>query len=109
MKDEADVQMFRVPVPRKTDLVPPHSRFCSYVSVRRSVSDSSTIDFLAFLILDINTRFATWFPFAHDLNPSVVESLPVGTRILAAIMQSAAVRTEGFAIVSLSGLVPAVQ
>lgn len=39
----------------------------------------------------------------------MIEVIPVGTRILAALMQAAAVRVEGFAIVSLAALAPAVQ
>jgi hypothetical protein len=38
-----------------------------------------------------------------------IERIPVGTRLLAALMQSAAIRVEGFAIVPLAALVPAVQ
>jgi hypothetical protein len=43
------------------------------------------------------------------LSRSAIESIPVGTRISAALMQAAAVRIEGFSIVSISSLVPAVQ
>jgi hypothetical protein len=38
-----------------------------------------------------------------------IQSIPVGTRISAAFLQSAAVRAAGFAIVPLAALAPAVK
>jgi hypothetical protein len=38
-----------------------------------------------------------------------IEEIPVGTRIAAAFVQSAAVRAAGFAIVPLASLAPAVK
>lgn len=52
-------------------------------------------DFVSFLVLDIG-------------NP-VIEAIPVGTRITSALLQSAAVRSSGFAIVPLNSLAPAVK
>lgn len=40
---------------------------------------------------------------------SAIDDIPVGTRISAALVQSAAVRTAGFAIVPLAALAPAVK
>jgi Trk-type K+ transport system membrane component len=40
---------------------------------------------------------------------SDIEEIPVGTRIAAAFVQSAAVRAAGFAIVPLASLAPAVK
>lgn len=44
-----------------------------------------------------------------DIGLEVTDSLPVGTRIVAALFQGLAARASGFAIVSLSALAPAVQ
>ncbi|KAI9633595.1 cation transport protein-domain-containing protein [Dioszegia hungarica] len=52
-------------------------------------------DFFFFLVLDIGTP--------------AIDDIPVGTRISAALVQSAAVRTAGFAIVPLAALAPAVK
>lgn len=52
-------------------------------------------DWVCFLVLDIGTE--------------AIEALPVGTRIVAAFLQSAAVRAAGFAIVPLGSLAPAVK
>jgi len=43
------------------------------------------------------------------LFPSAIESIPVGDRIVAGFLQSAAVRAAGFAIVPLAALAPAVK
>ncbi|RSH85304.1 low affinity potassium transporter [Saitozyma podzolica] len=53
------------------------------------------IDWVSFLVLDIGTP--------------AIESIPVGTRIIAGLLQSAAVRAAGFGIVPLSALAPAVK
>jgi Trk-type K+ transport system membrane component len=52
-------------------------------------------DWVSFLVLDIGTP--------------VIEAIPVGTRISAAFLQSAAVRAAGFSIVPLASLAPAVK
>lgn len=52
-------------------------------------------DWVCFLVLDIGTP--------------AIEALPVGTRIAAAFLQSAAVRAAGFGIVPLAALAPAVK
>jgi len=43
------------------------------------------------------------------LTSRAIEEIPVGTRIAAAFVQSAAVRAAGFAIVPLASLAPAVK
>ncbi|KAL7422889.1 hypothetical protein Q5752_002186 [Cryptotrichosporon argae] len=55
----------------------------------------TTIDWVSFLVLDIGTP--------------AIESIPVGTRIAAGFLQSAAVRAAGFGIVPLASLAPAVK
>ncbi|KAI0697181.1 cation transport protein-domain-containing protein [Cytidiella melzeri] len=55
----------------------------------------TTIEWISFIVLDIGL--------------SVTESLPAGTRAVAGLFQSFAVRASGFAIVSLSSLAPAFQ
>lgn len=55
----------------------------------------SATDWVSFLLLDIGN--------------SEIENIPVGTRMLDGLLQSAAVRSAGFGIVSLSNLAPAVQ
>ena len=66
------------------------------------VSDARTIpltcrmtDWVSFLVLDIGTP--------------VIQAIPIGRRIAAAFIQSAAVRAAGFAIVPLNSLAPAVK
>ncbi|RXK41787.1 hypothetical protein M231_01022 [Tremella mesenterica] len=53
------------------------------------------IDWVSFLVLDLGTP--------------TIASIPVGTRVVAGLIQSAAVRAAGFGIVSLSLLAPAVK
>ncbi|WVQ71233.1 hypothetical protein IAR50_000758 [Cryptococcus sp. DSM 104548] len=53
------------------------------------------VDWVSFLVLDLGTE--------------TIMSLPVGTRIAAGFLQSAAVRASGFSIVSLGNLAPAVK
>ncbi|KGB77669.1 potassium ion transporter [Cryptococcus deuterogattii R265] len=53
------------------------------------------IDWVSFLVLDLGTE--------------VIMSIPVGTRIAAGFLQSAAVRAAGFSIVPLAELAPAVK
>ena len=55
----------------------------------------NSIDWVSFLVLDIG-------------NPDI-EAIPVGTRVLDGLLQSFAVRSAGFAIVSLSDVAPALQ
>ncbi|WRT64079.1 uncharacterized protein IL334_001007 [Kwoniella shivajii] len=52
-------------------------------------------DFVSFMVLDIGTP--------------TIEAIPVGTRIVAGLLQSAAVRAAGFGIVALGSLAPAVK
>nr|XP_019049169.1 potassium ion transporter [Kwoniella bestiolae CBS 10118]OCF28099.1 potassium ion transporter [Kwoniella bestiolae CBS 10118] len=55
----------------------------------------TAIDWVSFLVLDIGTP--------------AIESIPVGTRIAAGLLQSVAVRAAGFGIVALGALAPAVK
>jgi len=52
-------------------------------------------DWVCFLVLDLGT--------------DVIQDIPVGRRIAAAFVQSAAVRAAGFAIVPIASLAPAVK
>ena len=52
-------------------------------------------DWVSFLVLDIGN--------------SEIDSIPVGTRLLDGLLQSAAVRAAGFGIVNLASLAPAVK
>jgi Trk-type K+ transport system membrane component len=74
-----------------TYLFPAHQTvFLSLVIVIMTLTD-----WVSFLVLDIGTP--------------VIEAIPVGTRISAAFLQSAAVRAAGFSIVPLASLAPAVK
>lgn len=53
------------------------------------------MDWISFLVLDLGTP--------------AIEDIPVGTRIIAGLLQSVAVRAAGFAIVPLNSLAPAVK
>nr|XP_019014907.1 potassium ion transporter [Kwoniella pini CBS 10737]OCF53688.1 potassium ion transporter [Kwoniella pini CBS 10737] len=55
----------------------------------------TSIDWVSFLVLDIGTP--------------AIEAIPVGTRIVAGLLQSAAVRAAGFGIVPLAAMAPAVK
>lgn len=44
-----------------------------------------------------------------DIGNEAIESIPVGVRVIDGMLQAAAVRAAGFAIVSLSALAPAVK
>nr|XP_018267116.1 potassium ion transporter [Kwoniella dejecticola CBS 10117]OBR89274.1 potassium ion transporter [Kwoniella dejecticola CBS 10117] len=55
----------------------------------------TSIDWVSFLVLDIGTP--------------AIEAIPVGTRIAAGLLQSAAVRAAGFGIVPLAAMAPAVK
>jgi len=59
------------------------------------MSPHSSIDWLCFLVLDIDDP--------------IMESIPVGTRIAIGLLQACAVRAAGFATVSIAGLAPAVK
>ncbi|KDQ50869.1 hypothetical protein JAAARDRAFT_141256 [Jaapia argillacea MUCL 33604] len=51
-----------------------------------------------------------WFSFlVLDLGTPDVMALPVGTRVIDGLLQAVAVRSSGFATVSLAGLAPAVR
>ena len=56
---------------------------------------SSLTDWFFFLILDIGT--------------SAIEAIPLNQRVLIGLFQAAAVRTAGFAAVSLAALAPGVK
>ena len=55
----------------------------------------STIDWVFFIILDIN-------------NPAI-DAIPAGVRVLAGLMQGIAVRAAGFAIIPLAAIAPGVK
>lgn len=55
----------------------------------------SSIDWFCFLVLDIG-------------NP-IIESIPIGTRILIGLLQASAVRAAGFVTIPIAGLAPAVK
>ncbi|KAF4456599.1 high-affinity potassium transport [Fusarium albosuccineum] len=59
------------------------------------ITTINTIDWLAFEVLNIGN--------------DVVEAMPVSDRVIAGWFQAVAVRAAGFAVVSISGLYPAVQ
>jgi hypothetical protein len=44
-----------------------------------------------------------------DIGNPAIESIPLGTRFMAGILQAVAVRAAGFGIVALSALAPAVK
>jgi Trk-type K+ transport system membrane component len=51
-----------------------------------------------------------WFFFLLlDLGNKAIDSIPVGVRVIDGMLQAAAVRAAGFAIISLSALAPAVK
>jgi Trk-type K+ transport system membrane component len=51
-----------------------------------------------------------WFFFLLlDLGDKAVESIPASVRVIDGMLQAAAVRAAGFAIVHLSALVPAIK
>ncbi|KAF5019051.1 hypothetical protein F66182_8943 [Fusarium sp. NRRL 66182] len=63
---------------------------------------------LFFVIVIINT--IDWVAFeVLNIGNDVVEGMPVSDRIIAGWFQAVAVRAAGFAVVSISGLYPAVQ
>ncbi|KAI0250923.1 cation transport protein-domain-containing protein [Lactifluus subvellereus] len=64
--------------------------------------------FLLTVLIILNTT--DWFFFLLlDLGNKAIESIPVGVRVIDGMLQAAAVRAAGFAIVSLSSLAPAVK
>ncbi|KAG8745159.1 low affinity potassium transporter [Ceratobasidium sp. 414] len=104
----------------------------AYTNAGLSLVDQSMVPFqtaypiifpLFVLILAGNTAY-TWFLFivlltmiitdwvsfmVLDIGNSVVEAVPVGTRLAIGLLQAAAVRAAGFATISLSALAPAVK
>jgi Trk-type K+ transport system membrane component len=94
--------MFHVYVSFSTDLVPIGSSHNPQVYfhlqiflVNILIHEHSLTDWLSFIILDIG-------------NPAI-EDIPVGTRLLAGLLQAVAVRAAGFGIVPLAALAPAVK
>jgi len=59
------------------------------------MSPHSSIDWFCFLVLDIGDP--------------IIESIPIGTRIVIGLFQASAVRAAGFVIVPLVRLAPAVK
>jgi hypothetical protein len=92
--------MFHLPVPFPSDMVsvdcavvPKVNSYC-WDGLSADIGDSLT-DWFFFMVLDIG-------------NPAI-ESIPLGTRFMAGILQAVAVRAAGFGIVALSALAPAVK
>ncbi|CED82456.1 -domain-containing protein [Phaffia rhodozyma] len=70
----------------------------------------SSHDTLFLLMVIVLMTMTDWISFlVLDIGTPAIESIPVGTRIASAFLQSAAVRAAGFAIVPLSALAPAVK
>ena len=94
--------MLFVPFPLACYLVPRRNLASVHVSSvasnpRTSLTPHghSTLEWVCFIVL--------------DLGLDVIESLPPGTRAVAGLFQSFAVRASGFPIVSLSALAPSFQ
>jgi hypothetical protein len=91
--------MLHLSLPRDTDMGPGACHDLVDVNYRRPftkiTAHASLTDWVCFLVLDIGTP--------------EIQSLPVGTRISAGFLQSAAVRAAGFAIVPVAALAPAVK
>ncbi|KAL4244289.1 TrkH Potassium Transport [Abortiporus biennis] len=76
------------------------------------VKDGSPTDNTLHFLLDHPLFFTAleWIAFiVLDIGLDVTESLPAGTRAVAGLFQSFAVRASGFAIVSLSSIAPSFQ
>lgn len=63
----------------------------------------------AVLTVDAPSLVLWVFNIVLDLGNPATESIPIGTRLVDALLQAAAVRSAGFQAISLSTLVPAVQ
>ncbi|KIJ65956.1 hypothetical protein HYDPIDRAFT_110073 [Hydnomerulius pinastri MD-312] len=64
--------------------------------------------FLFTILLALN--LTDWFCFlVLDIGNSVIDSIPLGTRFVAGLLQAIAVRAAGFGIVPLAALAPAVR
>lgn len=98
--------MFYIPFPFTSDMVSPH--YCCHIDVCSSnfffsriqlqlihVSFYSLVDWFFFMVLDIG-------------NPAI-ESIPLGIRFVAGLLQGIAVRAAGFGIVPIALLAPAVK
>jgi len=61
-------------------------------------------------ILNWQHSFTDWFSFmVLDIGNPDVDSIPLGTRFIAGLLQAIAVRAGGFNIVPLAGISPAVK
>lgn len=97
--------LFHIPVPFASNVVSPYCGLfaqvrCRLLSVKTNPTHSkpaicSATDWFFFLVLDIG-------------NPEI-EKIPIGTRFIIGLLQATAVRSSGFAGVTLSALAPAVQ
>ncbi|EIW80365.1 TrkH-domain-containing protein [Coniophora puteana RWD-64-598 SS2] len=64
--------------------------------------------FLFSLLVFLNS--VDWFCFmVLDIGNTVIDSIPLGTRFVAGLLQAAAVRMAGFTIITLSAVSPAVK
>ncbi|KAI0036137.1 cation transport protein-domain-containing protein [Vararia minispora EC-137] len=62
------------------------------------------------LLVVISLTLTDWIFFlVLDIGNKEIESLPLGVRMIDGLLQSAAVRSSGFAIVTISALAPAVR
>jgi Trk-type K+ transport system membrane component len=93
--------MFHLPFSVPSNLVPFNSpdhfevRIYAFFLSMAQLCINSTTDWFFFLLLDLGNK--------------AIESIPVGVRVVDGMLQAAAVRAAGFAIVNLSALVPAVK
>jgi len=59
---------------------------------------------------ELEHSFTDWFSFmVLDIGNPDVDSIPLGTRFIAGLLQAIAVRAAGFSIVPLAGISPAVK
>lgn len=79
-------------------------------ALRYDLAHVSVAPLLALLGIVLTTSLTDWVCFlVLDLGTDVIQAIPVGRRIAAAFVQSAAVRAAGFAIVPIASLAPAVK
>lgn len=72
-----------------------HVSFTGLCSAAQRLKCYSSIEWASFIVLDIGL--------------AITDSLPGGTRAVAGLFQSFAVRASGFSIVSLASVAPAFQ
>jgi Trk-type K+ transport system membrane component len=61
-------------------------------------------------VLNWKYSFTDWFCFmVLDIDNPDIESIPLGTRFVAGLLQAISVRAAGFGIVPLANIAPAVK